>query len=303
MNWLSPDSAIVQGINEGYAAYHAIQMKAYGTKIVAGISPGNKGKSVGDIPLFDLVEQAIAELGTIETSLIFEKSDRVLDAAREAIAAEIKQIIIFTSGVPPLDTIEILKYAKANNTLVLGPGSHGIIIPEQNWLGTLQPQFYTPGEVGLIGYGKYLSYEVAWELNRAEIGQSIVVSLGNDRIIGSGLSQWLSILNEDPKTKAIIVVGQHINETKEITDYCRNRGYDKPILVYLAGLLAPQEQVFQDATTIISNYLSFSIPVVNQDKQNIRQLIDVGIQVAKRPNEIPIMVKQALNEQLSINNE
>ncbi len=303
MNWSSSDSAIVQGIDERYAAYHAIQMKAYGTNIVAGISPGNKGKSVEDIPLFDLVEQVIAELGTIDTSLIFEKSYRVLDAAREAIASGIKQIIIFTSGVPPLDTIELLKYAQANNILVLGPGSHGIIIPEQNWLGTLQPQFYVPGEVGLISCGKYLSYEVAWELNCAGIGQSMVVSLGNERITGSSLPQWLSILNNDPKTKAIIAIVQHINETEEITTYCRDRGYDKPIIVYMAGLLAPQEQVFQDATTIISNYLSFSIPVVNQDKQTIRKLIDAGIPVAKRPSEIPIMVKKALNKQLSVNNE
>jgi succinyl-CoA synthetase alpha subunit len=301
MNWLSPNSAIVQGIDEEYAAYHAIQMKAYGTDIVAGISPGNKGKSLENIPLFDLVEQAIAELGTIDTSLIFSRSDCVLDAAREAIAAGIEQIIIFTSSIPPLDTIELLQHARTNNVLVLGPGSHGIVVPEQNWLGTLQPQFYTPGEVGLIAHGKYLSYEVARELNRAQLGQSIVVSLGNERIIGSSLPQWLSILNEDPKTKAIVAIGQHIHETEEIIDYCHNCGYDKPIIVYLAGLLAPQEQVFRDATTIISNYLSFSIPAVNQDKQTIRKLTNAGIQVAKRPDEIPIMVKQALNEKLSVN--
>ncbi len=304
MNWLSPHRVVIQGINKRYVAYYAVQMKAYGTNIVAGISPGNKGKNIEDIPLFDLVEQALAELGTIDTSLIFESSDRVLDAAREAIAAGIRQIIVFTSGIPPLDTISLLKYAKANNTIILGPGSHGIIIPEQNWLGTLQPQFYTVGKVGLISFSKYLSYEVAWELNRAEIGQSIVVSLGSDRIIGSSLPQWLSILNADTNTKAIVAIGQHIDETEEITAYCRNYGYKKPIIVYLAGLLTPQEQIFRDATTIISNYLSFSIPAVNRDKQTIRELINAGIKVAKRPNEIPMMVKQAMNkEQLSMNNE
>ena len=302
MNWSSPSQVIVQGISQQYAAYHAIQMKAYGTNIMAGISPGNKGKNVEDIPLFDLVEQAIAEQGTIDTSLIFESPGRVLDAGREAIAAGIRQIIVLTSGVPPLDTISLLKYARLNNTLVLGPGSHGIIIPKQNWLGTLQPQFYTPGKIGLISYGKYLSYEVAWELNRAEIGQSIVVSLGEDRIIGSSLPQWLSILNADPNTKAIISIGQHLQETEELIAYCRNHDYKKPIIVYLAGLLTPQEKVFRDATTIISNHLSFSIPAVNRDKQTIHELIDAGIKVAKRPNEIPIMVKQAMNHELKIEN-
>ncbi len=302
MNWSFPSQVIVQGINERYVAYHAVQMKAYGTNIVAGISPGNKGKNIEDIPLFDLVEQAISELGTIDTSLIFEPPERVLDAGREAIASGIRQLVVFTSGVPPLDTISLLKHAKNNNTLVLGPGSHGIIVPAQHWLGTLQPQFYTPGKVGLISHSKYLSYEVAWELNRAKIGQSIVVSLGSDRIIGSSLPQWLSILNADPNTKGIVAIGQHIDETEEITAYCRNYGYKKPIIVYLAGLLAPQEQVFRDATTIISNYLSFSIPAVNRDKQAIRELINAGIKVAKRPDEIPIMVKQVMNNELKIEN-
>ena len=300
MHWSFPSQVIIQGINERYVAYHAVQMKAYGTNIVAGISPGNKGKNIEDIPLFDLVEQVSSELGKIDASLIFEPPERVLDAAREAIDAGIQQIIVFTSGVPPLDTIDLLKHAKLNNTLVLGPGSHGIIVPAQHWLGTLQPQFYTSGKVGLISYSKHLSYEVAWELNRAKIGQSIVVSLGSDRIIGSSLPQWLSILNADPNIKAIVAIGKHLDETEQVTAYCRNYGYNKPIIFYLAGLLAPQEQVFRDATTIISNYLSFSIPAVNRDKQAISELINVGIKVAKRPNEIPMMVKQAMNnEQLS----
>ena len=304
MNWVLPRQVIVQGISEPYVAHHAVQMKAYGTNIVAGICPGHKGKNIEDIPLFDLVEQAIAELGTIDTSLIFEPPHQVLDAAREAIAAKIKQIILFTADVPPLDTIELLKYAQANNTLVLGPESHGIVIPEQIWLGTLQPQFYLPGTVGLISYGKYLSYEVAWELNRANIGQSMVVTLGKNRIIGSNLPQWLSIFNADPDTKAVVAIGQHIEETEAVTTYCRNYGYNKPIIVYLAGMLAPQDQVFKDATTIISNYLSFSIPAVNQDRQTIRELINVGIKVAKRPHEIPLLVRQAMNnEQLPLDNE
>lgn len=295
MNWSSQSQVIVQGINESPGIYYAVQMKAYGTNIVAGVSPGNGGSLPENIPVFDLVEQAVEESGKITTSLIFVPPYEVLDAALEAIAAGIRRIIIFTSGVPPLDTIYLLKQAKATNTLVLGPGSHGIVIPEQAWLGTLQPQFYQAGMVGLISYSKYLSYEVAWELNQAKIGQSLVVSLGSDRIVGSNLLKWLSILNADADTQAIVYISQDLNETGEITAYCRNYGYNKPIITYIAGLKTPRTRYFRDAKTIVSHYLSAAIPATDTDKQKIAELKKAGVKIARRPSEIPAMVQKSLS--------
>lgn len=292
MNWSSPNKVIIQGITQPEAAFYAVQMKAYGTDIVAGVSPGEGGIKVGDIPVFDLVEQALNQMEQIDISLIFVHPYQVLDAAKEAIAAGIRRIIIFTLGVPPLDTIELIKSAQANDTLLLGPGSHGIVIPQKLWLGKLQPQFYQPGKVGLITSSEYLSYEVAAELNQANIGQSIVVSLGEERIIGSNLPQWLSILNEDPNTEAIISIGQKINEAEEITNFCKNHGYDKPIIVYIAGLKVPQEKVFRNAVTIISNHLSASIPAVNQERQTIKNLKKAGIKVVKQPRDIPDLIQR-----------
>lgn len=295
MNWSSHSQIIVQGITESLGTYYALQMKAYGTNIVAGVSPGNGGRLLEDIPVFDLVEQAITEYGKIDTSLIFVPPYEVLDAALEAIAAGIRRIIIFTSGVPPLDTIDLSKRAKATNTTILGPGSHGIIIPEQTWLGTLHPQFYQAGMVGLISYSKYLSYEVARELNQAEIGQSMVVSLGSDRLIGSNILKWLSILNDDANTKAIVFIAQELNQTVEITTYCRNIDSNKPIISYVAGLKAPRKRYFNDAKTIISNHLSASIPALNQGKQKIAELKKAGSPIARKPSEIPKLVQQALS--------
>lgn len=295
MNWSSQNQVIVQGISESQGVYYAIQMKAYGTNIVAGVSPGNGGSFRENIPVFDLVEQAVAELGKITTSLIFVPPYEVLDAALEAIAAGIRRIIIFTADVPPLDTIYLLKQAQASNTIILGPGSHGIVIPEKSWLGTLQPQFYQAGTVGLISYSKYLSYEVAWELNSEKIGQSLVVSLGSDRIIGSTLLKWLSILNADANTKAIVAISQDLNETEEMRAYCRNYGYNKPIITYIAGLQVPRERYFSDAKTIVSNHLSASIPATSTDKQKIAELKKAGIKIARRPSEIPAMVEKSLS--------
>ena len=294
MNWFSPKKVIVQGITTYQAAFYAAQMKAYGTDVVAGISPGDGGTHIEDIPVFDLVEQALVEVERIDISLIFVDYDRVLDAATEAIAAGIRQIIIFTSRVPPLDTIKLIEYARQTNTTILGPGSHGIIIPQQVWLGNLDPQYYQPGKVGTIATSRHLSYEVAAELHRANMGQSIVVSLGTDRIIGTKLPQWLAILDEDPSTEVIIAIGQRIDDAREIIAHCKDRGYKKPIIVYLAGLKAPQQKDYRDAATIISNYLSASIPVVNRDRATGEKLRKVGIKIAKKPSEIPLMIEKAL---------
>ncbi len=295
MNWSPPNKVIVQGITSNRAAFCAVQMKAYGTDIVAGISPGSGGTKVGDIPVFDLIEQVQAQVDKIDMSLIFVDSYQVLDAAREAIAAGIDRLVILTPKVPPLDTIELIRHGKKTNTLILGPGSDGMIIPQQSWLGNLQPQFYQPGTVGLITSSQHLCYEVAAELNAANLGQSMVVSLGDDRIVGSSLTYWLSILNQDPNTTAIVVIGQRINETEEIIAYSKNYGYDKPVIIYLAGLKAPQEKVYYDAITIISNYLSGSIPAVNHDRQTVNKLKKIGFKVANKPSEIPPLIGEALS--------
>ncbi|MEL6441732.1 MAG: CoA-binding protein [Cyanobacteria bacterium J06621_8] len=292
MNWFSPHKILIQGITSYQAAFYALQMKAQGTNIVAGVSPGNGGTKVSGTPVFDLVEQALSYSDQIDISLIFVEPYQVLDAATEAIAARIRRLIIFTSQVPPLDTIKLIQRAQKTDTLILGPGSHGILIPQELWLGNLHPQFYRPGTIGLITTSRHLCHEVAAELNAASQGQSIVVSLGNDRIIGSNLPYWLSILNGDARTSAIVVIGQRIDQVEAITAYVRDHGHHKPLIFYLAGLQTPQEQVYNDAPTIISNHLSASIPVVNRDRQKTAKLREIGIKLAQRPSEIPTLINQ-----------
>ena len=294
MNWFHPHKVIVQGINDYQAAFCAIQMKSYGTDIVAGVSPGNGGTVVENIPVFDLIEQVQAQIGEVEISLIFVDSYQVLDAAKEAIAAGIRKIIIFTPRIPPQDTIELIKHARLTDTLILGPGSHGLVIPQQLWLGNLQPEYYQPGGVGLITSSRHLCYEVAAELNTAKLGQSIIVSLGSDRIIGSDLSYWLATLNEDPNTNAIVAIGQRVDRLESIVAYSKNHGYNKPVVFYLAGLKAPQKKFYRDALTIISNHLSSSIPVINRDRQTTDKLRDIGIKIASKPSEIPGIIQAAL---------
>ena len=295
MNWSSPNKVIIQGITESPAIFSTLQMQECGTQIVAAISPGSGKSQVANLPIFDLVEQAVEKVGQIDISLIFVSSYQVLDATKEAIAAGIKKIIIFTLGVPPLDTIELIKYAQEREALILGPGSQGIVIPQQVILGQLQPELYQPGKVGLITTSEHLSYEVANELNQADIGQSIIVSMGRDRILASDLRQWLTILNDDPNTEAISVIALSINKAQVIAEYYQQHGCIKPIVVYFAGLKAPQEKTFDNAVSIISNRLSSSIPAVNRDRQKLNKLKKAGIMVAKKPSEIPNLIQSALS--------
>ena len=295
MNWSSPNKVIIQGIAQPQAASVAIQMKERGTDVVAGISPGRGGQTIEDIPIFDLVEQVLALVDKIDVSLIFVSPERVLDAVKEAISIGIKKIIIVTSYVPPLDTIKLIKHALANDTQILGPGSDGIIIPQQVHLGKLQPEFFRSGKVGLITASTDLCYEVVTELNRANLGQSMAISLGSDRIVGSDPSQWLSILNRDPNTEAIVSIGLDIKAAEEIATFCRREECHKLIVSYTAGLKTPQERTYSDAVTIISNHLSASIPAVNLERRITNKLKKAGVKIAKRPSEIPVMLQEMSN--------
>lgn len=206
MKLTSESKILIQGLYELSSSTHAARMKAYGTNVVAGINPGNGGQTLDDIPVFDLVEQALAEVGSVDTTIIFVPPYQALDAALEAITAGIRQIIIISAGMPPLDMVHLLRIAEATETLVVGPNSPGIIVPEKILLGTHASEFYTPGAVGIVSRSSTLTYEIALQLTTAGLGQSISVSIGSDTIIGSSFLQWLQILDEDETTQAIVLI-------------------------------------------------------------------------------------------------
>ena len=184
---LTPESKVlVQGITESPASTRAaLMMKAYGTNVVAGVSPGRGGLDLEGIPIFDLVEEAVAAVGHVDTTVILVDPYWVLDAALEAIAAGIRQIAIVTEGVPPLDMVCLVRKAEATETLVIGPNSPGIIVPDKLLLGTHPKEFYTPGPIGVISRSSTLTYEVALLLTEAGLGQSMAVCIGCDAIVGS----------------------------------------------------------------------------------------------------------------------
>jgi succinyl-CoA synthetase alpha subunit len=285
--WTKESKVLIQGIDATPAQKCIATMQQHGTNIVAGVSAGKKDNTIAEIPVFDLVETAIEAVGKVDISIIIVPPYEVLDAALEAIASGIKNIIILTSGVPPLDSVRLLDKAKATNTLVLGSGSSGIIIPETICLGSLDPAFYTLGNVGSIGYNARLNYEVALQLNRAGLGQSIAVTLGDDSIICSSFEQWLKILDRDERTQAIVLIAQTNKSFDNSLIQYLQTATKKPIVVGLAGMEATISRNLTDAASIIAHQLSYSVTGDDRQKQLVATLEKAKINFVKRLSQIP----------------
>lgn len=296
MNLTAASTVLVQGINQPLATYHIARMLAYGTNIVAGVSAGQGGKQIQGIPVFDLVEQACNQVGKIEVTLIFVESYSALDAALEAIEAGIRQLIIISDGIPPLDTIRLLRKAEATNTLVVGPKSSGIIVPGKVLLGTQDSKFYTPGNIAMISRTSTLTYEVALALTQAGLGQSISVNLGSDAIIGSSFRQWLPILASQEETEAIVLVDCTGGSSEEETAQYINEAIDKPVITYVAGCNTPVDKQMGNASAIIAAQLSGPITSTTTAQHKVAAFKEAKIPVAGRPSQIPDMVKKALKK-------
>ncbi|MDB9512812.1 CoA-binding protein [Kamptonema animale CS-326] len=297
MNLTPQTKVLVQGITESPASTQAaLMMKAYGTNVVAGVSPGQGGQELHGIPVFDLVEQALSAFGKIDTSVIFVHPYSVLDAALEAIAAGIQQIVIVTEGVPPLDMVRLVRKAEATETLVVGPNCPGIIVPDKLLLGTHPKEFYTPGPVGLISRSNTLTYEIALQLTNAKLGQSIGVSIGSDVIVGSSFMQWLQILDEDDSTDAIVLVGEVGSGSEDAAASYIAEAIDKPVIAYIAGRYAPKGQPLGHAGTLISSRAAVQTTDAGTAESKIAAFQEAKIPVAERISQIPELVKKALKK-------
>jgi succinyl-CoA synthetase alpha subunit len=295
MKWLDKDQVLIQGIDRPLGKYYAPRLKAQGTTLVAGVASGHGGEIIEEIPIFDLVAEAVAELGEIKTSLILVPPHQVLDASLEAMEAGIPQLIIVTPGVPPLDMVELLKIASARGTLILGPGSYGVIIPDYLWVGICEPDFYQAGTIGLITRGDRIGDEVAKILTEAGYGQSMAVNLGTDGIIGSNLSQWLQVFEEDENTEAILLVSQVGGKAEIETAKYIAQAIEKPVIAYIVGLNSPIESNFGDTETIISNQLSYSLSVKNTRKDGLHSFLEAGVTVVEKLADLPTSLRKVLS--------
>lgn len=295
-NWKSR-KVLIQGITEPLAVHALAKMQDYGTNIVAGIGTGRGGEEIAGVPIFDLVEEAIAKVGTVYASIFFVSPNQILDAVLEAMAANIPRLILVTNHIPPLDMMRLFRKMRSGKTVVLGGGSAGIIVPEQVLLGICEPCCYTPGHVALIGRGTGLLDEVAWELTRGGIGQSIAIDLGNGEAIGSGFSDWLTLLANDRKTKAIALLESAMMGNEEAADLIPH-DFKKPIFVYVSGCFVPIMPFSQDTTKLILSQCSTSFAHGSTAEAKLAACDRAGIPVANSPSQLAKLLQETLKKEV-----
>ena len=284
---------IVQGITGTQGQFHTGQMLAYGSKIVGGVSPGKGGQEVHGVPVFDTVEEAMLKQ-PVDASVIFVPAKLVKDCALEALEAGIKILVIVTEHVPLHDTMEIMAYAEKKQAEIIGPNTYGLISPGQCKIGIMPNTIFMPGEVGVVARSGTLSYEIVYQLTGAGIGQSSVVGLGGDRVVGLSFIQVLEKFEADPKTKAVVLVGEiGGNAEEQAAEYIKSMS--KPVVAFLAGKSAPPGKRMGHAGAIIERGKGTF-------ESKIEALTVAGVRVANLPWEVGPLVKQALAQGSEQNN-
>ena len=276
---------LVQGLGrEG--RFHAARMREYGTAVVAGSKPGAGGTTVDGIPIFDTVQQAV-NATEANTSIIFVPASGAMDAILEAIAAEIDLVIAITEGIPIADLAKVAAVLDQSTTRLVGPNCPGVISPGKAKVGIMPAENFSQGSIGFVSRSGTLTYEIADLLTRAKLGQSTCIGIGGDPIIGTTTSDAVRMLNEDPATEAIVVVGEIGGSAEErAAEYLRSFG-TKPAVAFIAGRSAPPGKRMGHAGAIVSGNQGTAA-------SKVAAFEAAGIAVAKAPSEIPGLVREAL---------
>jgi succinyl-CoA synthetase alpha subunit len=241
---------IVQGITGNQGRFHTKQMLAYGTPVVAGISPTKAGQLVEGVPVFDTVQNAVAETGA-DASVVFVPAPFAKDAAFEALENGIRLLVMIPEHIPVQDSIDIIARAREVGATVIGPNTFGIISPSHHMkMGIMPNHIYRPGPVGVVARSGTLSYEIAFSLTNANLGQSTVVGMGGDPVVGQTFITVLEHFRNDPATRCVVMVGEIGGSAEEeAAEYLETLG--KPVVAYLAGRAAPAGKRMGHAGAII----------------------------------------------------
>lgn len=244
---------LVQGITGREGGFHARQCIAYGTNIVAGVTPGKGGQKMDEVPVFNTVAEAVDRTGA-DCSMIFVPPARAAAAIREAADAGIDLIVVITEGIPIMDMMKVKNYLAAGNSRLIGPNCPGIISPGQCKVGIMPGQIHQAGgPIGVVSRSGTLTYEVVHQLTRHGLGQTTCLGIGGDPIIGASFVDCLQAFENDPQTEGIVMVGEIGGEAEEeACEFIRNN-LTKPVVGFVAGLTAPVGRRLGHAGAIISN--------------------------------------------------
>jgi succinyl-CoA synthetase alpha subunit len=288
---------VVQGITGGEGTFHTHQMIAYGTKVVAGVTPGKGGLSYSGseqypfkkpVPVYDTVADAVKHEGA-NTSVIFVPAGYAAEAIMESAEAGIKLIVAITEGIPARDMVKVYEYLKRTGARMIGPNCPGIISPGQCKVGIMPGFIHRKGKVGIISRSGTLTYEAVWQVTQLGLGQSTCIGIGGDPIIGTQFIDALTLFNEDGNTDAVIMIGEIGGTAEEEAAAYVKKYFTKPVIGFIAGRTAPPGRRMGHAGAIISGGKGTAA-------EKMAAMKKAGIHVVESPAMIGEMVKKALSK-------
>lgn len=280
---------LVQGITGSEGSFHTRRMIEYGTRVVGGVTPGKGGRHFEGIPIFDTVAQAV-KAEQVDATVCFVPSRFGADPILEAADAGIPLIVCITERIPVHEMLTAWHAVRRRGVRLIGPNCPGVISPGKAKLGILPGHVFKAGPVGIVSRSGTLTYEIADQLSRAEIGQTTVVGIGGDPLVGSSFIEMLSLFNDDPETRVIVLVGEIGGAEEEAAAAYIAENVDKPVVAYIAGFSAPPGKRMGHAGAIIGSGGEGTADV------KAKALESRGIPVARMPKEVVGMVRDALSE-------
>jgi succinyl-CoA synthetase alpha subunit len=270
---------LVQGITGRDGSFHTRSMLAYGTRVVAGVTPGKGGQTFeGTVPVFDTVAEAVAATGA-EASVVFVPPPAAAGAICEAADAGCRLVVCITEGVPVRDMLRVMPYVQERGTRLIGPNCPGLICPGQTKLGILPTNIVKPGGVGVVSRSGTLTYEVVFQLTQAGLGQSTCLGIGGDPVIGTDFLDALAAFAQDPATRALVLIGEIGGDAEERAAQFIKENLKIPVVAFIAGRTAPPGKRMGHAGAIVTGGGGTAA-----DKE--KALAAVGIPVAARPADI-----------------
>lgn len=278
---------LVQGITGGEGSFHTQRCIEYGTKVVAGVTPGKGGNQILGVPVYNSVERAVAETEA-NASMVFVPPAFAADAIMEAIDVGVPLIVCITEGIPVMDMVKVNSYLKGKSTRLIGPNCPGVISPGKCKVGIMVGEIHLPGNVGVVSRSGTLTYDVVAQLTSLGIGQSTCVGIGGDALPGSTFVDVLKLFNADEDTEAVVLVGE-IGGTfeQEAAEFIRDE-MTKPVVAFVAGSTAPPGKRMGHAGAIITG-------TAGKASEKIKALSAAGAVIASNPAKVGLTTKRVLD--------
>lgn len=277
---------LVQGITGRDGSFHTRQMLEYGTRVVAGVTPGKGGTALEGVPVFDTVDRAVAETGA-NASVVYVPAPFAASAILEAAEAGLGLVVAITEGIPANDVALALAYAGDRGVRLLGPNCPGAIAPGACKVGIIPGRICTPGPVGVVSRSGTLTYEIVNGLTAAGIGQSTCVGIGGDPLIGTSFLDCLKLFEEDPATRAVVLIGEIGGRDEQDAAAFAKASMSKPVVAFVAGRTAPPGRRMGHAGAIVAG-------VGGSAREKVEAFEAAGIPVAETPSDVMDLVRRVL---------